>query len=74
MMMPTWRAIADLANYLVSMGELVKLYATTPVLFALGFLEKFPLPIHALKPEIWKDIHQAVEFWGSIVVVSRLFC
>jgi hypothetical protein len=35
---------------------------------------EFPLSIHVLKPEIWKDIHQAVEFWGSIVVVSRLFC
>jgi hypothetical protein len=45
-----------------------------PGFIALGFLEKFPLSIHALKSEIWKDIHQAVEFWGSIVVVSRLFC
>ena len=60
-------------GYLVSMGAFA-LVRHNPGFIALGFLEKFPLSIHALKSEIWKDIHQAVEFWGSIVVVSRLFC
>jgi len=56
------------------MGKPAKLVRDNPGFAALGFLVIFSLLIQVLKLKIWKDIHQAVEFWGSIVVVSRLFC
>ena len=60
-------------GYLVSMGAFA-LVRHNPGFIALSFLAKNFLLIHALKQENWMEIHYVVEFWGSIVVVSRLFC
>ncbi|MDO8291995.1 MAG: hypothetical protein Q7T29_03860 [Gallionella sp.] len=60
-------------GYLVSMGAFA-LVRHNPGFAVLGFLAKNFLSIHALKQENWMEIHYVVEFWGSIVVVSRLFC
>lgn len=50
-------AIADLTNYLVFMGEPVKLVRYNLGLIVLGFLIILFALIYALKREIWKDIH-----------------
>lgn len=51
------RAIADLTNYMVYMGEPAKLVRHRIGWVVLGFLFILFLLIYALKKEIWKDLH-----------------
>lgn len=50
-------AVADLTNYMVFMGEPVKLVRYNLGIIVLGFLLVLFALVYALKKEIWKDIH-----------------
>ncbi|MDP2759747.1 MAG: cytochrome c1 [Sideroxyarcus sp.] len=51
------RAIADLTNYMVFMGEPAKLVRHQIGWIVLGFLFILFLLLYSLKKEIWKDLH-----------------